>query len=135
MADSKQGCAFPMVNWPAFRMEKYRVNDYPYHAPQFIFGYFYPKLASDPIIFRRFLLADLEFFPSDHLAFLTVSKIVIFSIKTMKTTENVDFRCYHIFSETTSMEYYMKTNFKFSQKTKTVLIRFVNHQKDQILLL
>ena len=41
----------------------------------------------------------------------------------------------HLFSETTSMEYYMKTNFKFSQKTKTVLIRFVNHQKDQILLL
>ena len=40
-----------------------------------------------------------------------------------------------LFSETTSMEYYMKTNFKFSQKTKTVLIRFVNHQKGQILLL
>ena len=25
-----------MVIWPAFRMEKYRVNDHPYHAPQFI---------------------------------------------------------------------------------------------------
>jgi len=24
-----------MVIWPAFRMEKYRVNDHPYHAPQF----------------------------------------------------------------------------------------------------
>ena len=33
---SKQGCVFPMVIWPAFRMEKYRVNDHPYHAPQFI---------------------------------------------------------------------------------------------------
>ena len=32
---SKQGCVFPMVIWPAFRMEKYRVNDHPYHAPQF----------------------------------------------------------------------------------------------------
>ena len=34
--DNKQGCVFPMVIWPAFRMEKYRVNDHPYHAPQFI---------------------------------------------------------------------------------------------------
>ena len=25
-----------MVIWPAFRMEKYRVNDHPYHAPQFM---------------------------------------------------------------------------------------------------
>jgi len=31
----KQGCVFLMVIWPAFRMEKYRVNDHPYHAPQF----------------------------------------------------------------------------------------------------
>ena len=35
-ACTKQGCAFPMVIWPVFRMEKYRVNDHPYHAPQFI---------------------------------------------------------------------------------------------------
>ena len=33
---AKQGCVFPMVIWPAFRMEKYRVNDHPYHASQFI---------------------------------------------------------------------------------------------------
>ena len=32
---NKQGCVFPMVIWPAFRMEKYRVNDHPYHAPKF----------------------------------------------------------------------------------------------------
>ena len=32
----KRGCVFPMVIWPAFRMEQYRVNDHPYHAPQFI---------------------------------------------------------------------------------------------------
>ena len=25
-----------MVIWPAFRMGQYRVNDHPYHAPQFI---------------------------------------------------------------------------------------------------
>ena len=25
-----------MVIWPAFRMGLYRVNDHPYHAPQFI---------------------------------------------------------------------------------------------------
>ena len=25
-----------MVIWPAFRMEKYRVNDHPYHAPHFM---------------------------------------------------------------------------------------------------
>ena len=24
-----------MVIWPAFRMGQYRVNDHPYHAPQF----------------------------------------------------------------------------------------------------
>ena len=24
-----------MVIWPAFRMRQYRVNDHPYHAPQF----------------------------------------------------------------------------------------------------
>ena len=33
---NKQGCVYPMVIWPAFRMEKYKVNDHPYHAPQFI---------------------------------------------------------------------------------------------------
>ena len=33
---TKQGCAFPMIIWPAFRLGKYRVNDHPYHAPQFI---------------------------------------------------------------------------------------------------
>ena len=31
----KRGCVFPMVIWPAFRMGQYRVNDNPYHAPQF----------------------------------------------------------------------------------------------------
>ena len=31
----KRGCVFPMVIWPAFRMGQYRVNDHPYHAPQF----------------------------------------------------------------------------------------------------
>jgi len=30
-----RGCAFPMVISPAFRMGQYRVNDHPYHAPQF----------------------------------------------------------------------------------------------------
>ena len=25
----KRGCVFPMVIWPAFRMEQYRVNDHP----------------------------------------------------------------------------------------------------------
>ena len=33
---NKQGCVFQMVIWPAFRMEKYRINDHPYHAPQFM---------------------------------------------------------------------------------------------------
>ena len=32
----KRGCVFSMVIWPAFRMGQYRVNDHPYHAPQFI---------------------------------------------------------------------------------------------------
>ena len=32
----KYGCVFPMVIWSAFRMEKYRFNDHPYHALQFI---------------------------------------------------------------------------------------------------
>ena len=31
----KRGCVFPMVISPAFRMAQYRVNDHPYHAPQF----------------------------------------------------------------------------------------------------
>ena len=31
----KRGCVLPMVIWPAFRMGQYRVNDHPYHAPQF----------------------------------------------------------------------------------------------------
>ena len=33
----KRGCVFPMVIWSEFRMGKYRVNDHPYHAPQFIY--------------------------------------------------------------------------------------------------
>ena len=33
---NKQGCAFSMVLWPDFLMWQYRVNDHPYHAPQFI---------------------------------------------------------------------------------------------------
>ena len=32
----KRGCVFPIVVWPACRMEQYRVNDNPYRAPQFI---------------------------------------------------------------------------------------------------
>ena len=32
----QRGCIFPMVIWPAFRKGQYRVNDHPYHAPQFI---------------------------------------------------------------------------------------------------
>ena len=32
----KRECVFQMVIWPAFRIGQYRVNDYPYHAPQFI---------------------------------------------------------------------------------------------------
>ena len=35
VADSKRGCVLPMVIWPTFRMGQYRVNDHPYHAPQF----------------------------------------------------------------------------------------------------
>ena len=31
----KRGCVFPMVILLAFRNEQYRVNDHPYHAPQF----------------------------------------------------------------------------------------------------
>ena len=33
----KRGCVFPTVIWPAFRTGQYRVNDHPYHAPQFTF--------------------------------------------------------------------------------------------------
>ena len=46
-----------MVIWPAFRMEQYRVNDHPYHAPQFIlllkyvlfilFGFFRDRVNFD----------------------------------------------------------------------------------------
>ena len=32
---NKQGCVLLMVIWPEFRMGQYRVNDHPYHAPQF----------------------------------------------------------------------------------------------------
>ena len=32
---SKLGCVFPMVIRPAFRIGQYRVNDHPYHQPQF----------------------------------------------------------------------------------------------------
>ena len=34
-SQTKRGCVFPMVIWPAFRMGQYRVNYHPYHAPQF----------------------------------------------------------------------------------------------------
>ena len=37
-APNKRGCVFPMVIWPAIRMRQYRVNNYTYHAPQFIGG-------------------------------------------------------------------------------------------------
>ena len=36
MAHSKRGCVFAMVIWPEFRMVQYRVNDHPYHTPQYI---------------------------------------------------------------------------------------------------
>ena len=32
LTNSKLGCVFPMVIWPAFRMGQYRVNDHPYYA-------------------------------------------------------------------------------------------------------
>ena len=37
--NNKRGCVFPMVIWPAFHMGQYRVNDHPYHAPQFNSGF------------------------------------------------------------------------------------------------
>ena len=37
--NNKRGCVFSMVIWPAFRMGQYRVNDHPYHAPQFSFSH------------------------------------------------------------------------------------------------
>ena len=33
---SKRWCVFPMVIWLEFPMGQYRVNNHPYHAPQFI---------------------------------------------------------------------------------------------------
>ena len=35
ITSTKRGCVFPMVIWPEFRMGQYRVNDHPYHGPQF----------------------------------------------------------------------------------------------------
>ena len=36
LKNRKRGCVFPIAIWPAFRMGQYRVNNHPYHAPQFI---------------------------------------------------------------------------------------------------
>ena len=35
---SMNGCVFPMVIWPAFRIGQYWVNNHFYHAPQFIWS-------------------------------------------------------------------------------------------------
>ena len=42
-------CVFPMVIWPAFRMGQYRVNDHPYHAPQFRYWLFQVKALCSTI--------------------------------------------------------------------------------------
>ena len=38
-----------MVIWPAFRMGQYRVNDHPYHAPQFTYRFenLYKQITSE----------------------------------------------------------------------------------------
>ena len=35
MVNHYTGCDFRMVIWPVFRTGQYRVNDHPYHTPQF----------------------------------------------------------------------------------------------------
>ena len=47
----KRGCVFPMVIWPFCRMEKHRVNDHPYHAPQFTTDNTEWQRSSPPISF------------------------------------------------------------------------------------
>ena len=48
--NNKLGCVFPIVIWPAFRMEQYRVNDHPYHASQFIWM---PKFTKVEVEFEK----------------------------------------------------------------------------------
>ena len=50
----KRGCVVPMVIWPAFRMGQYRVNDHPYHAPQFIITRNYNPIQLTKISKRDF---------------------------------------------------------------------------------
>ena len=44
-----------MVIWPAFRMGQYRVNDHPYHAPQFIGVNFWRAMASCEYRFQKIM--------------------------------------------------------------------------------
>ena len=47
-----------MVIWPAFRMGQYRVNNHPYHAPQFICKILYKANLNDQILELRSLCQE-----------------------------------------------------------------------------
>ena len=52
----KRECVFPMVVWviwSEFRMGQYRVNDHPYHAPQYrvLYGHYWPYISNS--VFQR----------------------------------------------------------------------------------
>ena len=49
-----------MVIWPAFRTGQYRVNDHPYHAPQF------SRVDSVVVMVAVSLLAYEDFGPKNH---------------------------------------------------------------------
>ena len=45
-SENKRECVFPMVIWPDVSMRQYRVNDHPYHAPEFII----PKIIRSGLV-------------------------------------------------------------------------------------
>ena len=57
----KQGCVFPMVIWPAFRIGQYRVNDLPYHAPQFTFDFWLSPFKAGEAIGQTIVCMDDSF--------------------------------------------------------------------------
>ena len=79
-------CVFPMVIWPAFRMVQYRVNDHPYHAPQFSlyfgrFNYFQDFMGRRPLPVRNYV-ASIKYRPwmLNHVS--KVRRLLLWQYKT-----------------------------------------------------
>ena len=113
----KRECVFPMVICPAFRRGQYRVNDHPYHAPQFINYYENDSMLfffwNNPFNFKLSMMEPLK--ESNSLLTIVFKMIPKFLVpKFLITLSLLDFP-----------SVFFKTHSRFTNKMSKNYIKFL----------